>query len=414
MSDRKPLADIRVLDLTAALSGPFCTLLLGGLGAEIIKVEAPGGGDFARTNPPFLGSGGLHFGKPAGDDESITMLNRGRNKKSVTLNLKSEKGMEIFRQLARAADVLVENFSEGTAERLGIGYEHLREVNPRLVYCSVTGLGSPSPYPGMKVMDIIIQALSGIMEVTGFPDGPPVRVGIPIGDLLAPLYAVVGILSALHHRELSGRGQRVEVSLLDSLVSLVAEEHFDVIERSGLPVRSGNSHPRLAPFGVYRAADGYVAISGAADAWAEQLFAAMGQPELIGDPRFSHRGARADNTQELDKLISTWTSTQTVAEIVEQLQDESRRVPAAPVRRPGEVLSDPYLRARGAVTLLDHPRAALTEELTGSGLPIRLSETPAGFDHPAPYLGQHTHEVLADLLGISADDIAELRAREDI
>ena len=404
----RPLDGVRVLDLTAALAGPFCTLILGGLGADVIKIESPGGGDFGRTNPPFLGSDGLHFGMPTGDDVSITTLNRIRNKRSVTVNLKDERGRELFYSLARQSDVVVENLSDGVVERLGVDYPSLRQCNPGIVYCSITGVGRPSPMPKLKSMDIIIQALSGVMEVTGDADGPPTRVGIPIGDLVAPLYATSGILAALRHRDRTGEGQYVEVSLLDSLSSLVAEEHFDAMAQFGIPIRTGNSHPRLAPFGVYGASDGYVAISGAAQAWMIPLSHALGRPELIEDPRFSSRGARARNAEALDELIAQWTGTRTVADIVSDLQD--RGVPAAAVRSPGEVLADEDLRERGAVVPLAHPDPSVQSDpqLYGSGLPIRMSATPVSYDRPAPALGQDTGDVLGELLGLDQTALSGL------
>jgi formyl-CoA transferase len=402
-----PLEGLRVLDLTVALAGPFCTLLLAGLGAEVIKIEAPGGGDIARWNPPYLGRRGVHFDLPEDDDMSLSMLNRARNKKSVTLDLKSERGRTMFFELARRADVVVENFSEGTAERLGVGYDAVRVVNDRIVYCSISGLGADSPYPELKAMDIIVQALGGIMEMTGFPDGPPVRVGIPLGDLLAPLYAFGGLLAALWHRERTGVGQHLDVSLLDSLASLVAVEHPDVSERLGQPPRSGNVLNRLAPFGVYEARDGYVAIGAAADPWAHGLFEAMGRPDLVDDERFAHRGPRAANADALNAMIEAWTKERSTDEIVEELY-EKRRVPAARVRGPHEVLHDPFLAERGAVVPLCHPTLPEAEALRGSGMPLRYSHSSSGFDRPAPALGQHNDEVYGQLLGLGPGELEQL------
>ena len=401
------LSDLRVLDLTVALAGPFCTLNLAGMGAEVIKIEAPGGGDIARWNPPYVGPSGVHFGRPEGEDMSISMMNRARNKKSITLDLKNQRGRELFLALARHADVVVENFSEGTAERLGVGYDVVHEANPRIVYCSISGLGQHSRTPKLKSMDIIVQALSGIMDVTGFPDGPPVRVGVPVGDLTAPLYAMSGILAALWYRERTGRGQHLDVSLVDCLSALVAEEHFDVFEQAGFPSRSGNFHARLTPFGVYRASDGYVAIGALTDRWTRLLFEAMGQPELGEDARFAERGLRATNSAVLNELIEAWTSTLTGDELVDALF-EQRQIPAVRVRGTREMLEDEQLLERGAVVPLEHPTLGYAEPVKGSGLPIRFSEGHAGFDRPSPVLGQHNEDVYGTLLGLDAAQLDAL------
>lgn len=343
----RPLEGIRVLDLTVALAGPYGSLLLGGLGAEVIRVEAPGGSDIARTNPPFVGADGIHFGQAASDDISLSLLNRGRNKKSITLDLKSARGLALLHKLVEHVDVVIENMSDGTAARLGVGFDDLRRVNPRIVYASINALGDPSLYPDLKGMDIIVQALSGLMEVTGFADGPPTRVGLPIADLIAPLFAVNGILAALIYRGRSGEGQHVKVSMLDCLASLVAEEHFDVYARAGYALRTGNTHDRLVPFGVYQARDGYVAIVAMQPDWFRGLMEAVGHPELVDDPRFSNRGPRMQHAATLNALIETWTREHSCAEILAELHAQ-RRIPCAPVRTPTQVLSDPRLRERGA------------------------------------------------------------------
>lgn len=407
-----PLEGVRVLDLTVALAGPLCTLLLGGLGAEVIKVEAPGGGDIARTNPPFVGPNGIHYGAMNPEEVSVSILNRARNKKSVTIDLKSEEGRVLFYRLAEKSDVVVENFSEGTADRLCVGYENLIQYKPDIVYASLSGLGDPNPYPGLKAMDIIIQAMSGIMEVTGFPDGPPTRVGIPIGDMTAPLFATSGILSALLYRNKTGIGQHIKVSLLDCLATLVAEEHFDLFAAAGFPMRSGNYHDRLAPFGVYPASDGYVAIAAPTDAWMNGVFKAIGQPELMSDPRFASRGPRAQNAKELNGLIEAWTSRHTTEEIVRNFF-EKHRVPAVKVRRPEEVLADPRLRESGAVVPLQHPKQGEIGAL-GMGVPIHFSSCKSGYDQPAPEIGQHTDEILHSILDLGDGELAELRKKSII
>lgn len=404
----RPLEGIRVLDLTVALAGPYGSMLLGGLGAEVIRVEAPGGGDIARTNPPFVGSRGINFGVRADDEVSLSILNRSRNKKSITLDLKSGKGREIFFRLAKHADVVIENMSEGTVARLGVGYESVRRANPAIVYASISAFGEPSAFPALKGMDIIVQALSGLMEVTGFADGPPTRCGLPIADLVAPLYAVNGILAALIHRGRTGEGQHIKVSMLDCLASLVAEEHFDVASKEGYAMRSGNFHDRLAPFGVYRTKDGYVAIAGFQPDWLKALLDAVGQPQLLADPRFSSRGPRMRHAGALNAIIEEWTSRSSSDEVVHELL-EKRAVPCARVRSPLEVLRDPRLHESGAIMNLQHPDLGPIDAV-GMGLPIQFSKTKGQFDQPATQLGAANEEVYGELLKLSKEEIAELRA----
>lgn len=403
----RPLQGIRVLDLTVALAGPYGSMMLGGMGAEVIRVEAPGGGDIARTNPPFVGDHGIHFGQREEHDVSLTILNRARNKKSITLDLKSEQGRELFMRLAEASDVVIENFSEGTTAKLGVDYEQVRLRNPRIVYASVKAMGEPSASPGLKGMDIIVQALSGLMEVTGYADGPPTRCGLPIADLVALMYAVNGILAALIHRGRTGEGQRVQVSMLDCLASWVAEEHFDVLGREGYPSRNGNFHDRLAPFGVYPTQDGHVAIVAFQPDWMRGLLESIGQPALLDDPRFSSRGPRMRNAGALNEIICGWTSRRSTAAVVSDLLDK-RGVPCAPVRKPDEVLHDQRLHDSGALMTLSHPQAGPVDAV-GMGLPIRFSATPSQFDQPAMALGGANDEIYGGLLKLSPQELRALR-----
>jgi formyl-CoA transferase len=405
---RRPLEGLRVLDLTVALAGPYCTLLLAGLGAEVIKIEAPKGGDIARFNPPFYGERGIHLGALEEGDVSLSILARARAKKSVSLDLKSERGLELFKQLAVDADIVVENLSDGTVERLGVDYETLKEINPRLVYCSITGMGRPSPYPGLKVMDIAVQALSGVMDTTGEKEGPPTRLGLPMADLLAPLYGLIGIQSALLQRAVTGKGQHVMVSMLDCLSSLLPFEHFDVLQRMGFPARTGNHQTRLAPFGVFETKDGYVSIAAANDKWAGLIFEAMGQPDLIKEPRYATRGPRAVNADVINRLIEDWTRTLATEELIEALHVQ-RGVPCVKVRTALEAMADPALRESGAIVPLVHPNAGQIDAV-GAGVPIRMSASYVGLDLPAPTLGAHTAEILSTMLGLGEDDIKELKS----
>ncbi|AXF22830.1 CoA transferase [Burkholderia pyrrocinia] len=407
MSAARPLEGIRVLDLTVALAGPYGSLLLGGMGAEVIRVESPGGGDIARNNPPYVGKNGVHFGVKGDDEVSLTVLNRARNKKSITLDLKSEPGKALFMELVKESDVIIENASEGVTARLGVDYESVREVNPKIVYASIKAFGEPSPYKNLKGMDIIVQALSGIMDVTGFADGPPTRSGLPIADLIAPLYAVNGILAALIHRGRTGVGQCVQVSMLDCLASLVAEEHFDVFLKHGYAKRSGNFQDRLVPFGVYGTRDGYVAMVAFQPDWFQNLMEAVGRPEIATDPRYATRGPRMKHAAEINAIIEEWTRQHSTEEVIAELQVK-RGVPAAAVRSPLDVLKDPVLQARGAVVKLEHPGLADVDAM-GMGLPIKLSQTPVQFDQPAQELGAANDEIYRGLLKLPEDRLQQLR-----
>ena len=404
----RPLEGLRVLDLTVALAGPYGTLVLAGLGAEVIKIEAPKGGDIARFNPPFHGREGIHFGKMEPGDVSLSILARARSKKSISLDLKAERGRAIFHELAKSADIIVENMSDGTVERLGVDYATIAKINPAIVYCSITGLGRPSPLPGSKAMDITVQALSGVMDTTGYQDGPPLRFGLPISDLLAPLYGVIGIQAALRQREATGRGQHVMVSMLDALASLLPFEHFDVFQRHGFPARTGNHLTRLAPFGVFRTADGFVSIVAANDRWAGLIFEAMGKRELIEDPRFATRGPRAVNADLVNSTIEAWTSELSTAQVIEELATK-RGVPTVPVRTAAEVIADPHLRATGAIQPLVHPDAGEIEA-AGGGIPIRMSGSTVGLDRPAPKLGDDNAAIYGGLLGLADEEIDRLKA----
>ena len=303
---RRPLDGITVLDLTVALAGPYATLLLAGLGAHVIKIENPRrGGDQSRANAPYVGPDGTSLSRTGPDDVSASMLERGRNKLSVTLDLKDPRGRELFGDLVRRADVVAENYAAGTADRLGIGYAFCSGLNERIVYTAISGFGAADP--GRKGMDTIFQALSGLMTVSGEEGAPPVRSGIPFGDMIGPHFAVMGTLAALFQREQTGRGQFVDVSLVGALTSMVATEQFDALAALGVPTRTGNTVPRLAPFGIFATTDGEVAICAPTDGFARGVLAAMGEPELAQDPRFATRDARVENWVELHERIGRWT-----------------------------------------------------------------------------------------------------------
>ncbi|AXL92814.1 carnitine dehydratase [Streptomyces sp. CB09001] len=412
MSDQ-PLAGRTVIDLTTALAGPYATLLLAGLGATVIKVENPAtGGDSSRNNAPYVGGDGLSVSRRSPDDMSVSMLARGRNKLSVTLNLKDARSRRVFEDLVRDADILVENYSPGVTGRLGIDYAAVHELNPRLVYTSITGFGSQGGPGSGKAMDSIIQALSGVMLTAGEPEEGPVRFGLPVGDMLAPLFAVIGTLSALMQADQSGEGQHVDVSMLGALTSLVACEPFDAFAAVGMPQRTGAMVPRLAPFGILPTADGHIALSAPTDAFAHGALRAVGRPDLIDDARFHSRDQRVRHADEIHALIREWSSARPTAEALDAFTEHG--VPAAEVRDPRDAVRDPLVRQREEVVPVTHPTHGPVEGLATTGVPIRFSAARAGFDRPAPALGEHNDTVYRERLGYSPEELAELAAESVI
>lgn len=408
MTDQ-PLAGRTVIDLTTALAGPYATLLLAGLGATVIKVENPAtGGDSSRDNAPYVGRSGLSLTRHEPDDMSVSMLVRGRDKLSVTLNLKHPRAHAVFADLVREADIVVENYSPGVTQRLGIDYETVRRINPSIVYTSISGFGAQGGPGSGKAMDSIIQALSGVMLTAGEPEQGPVRFGLPVGDLLAPLFAVIGTVSALLQAERTGEGQHVDVSMLGALTSLVACEPFDAFEAVGLPQRTGSLVPRLAPFGILAAEDGHIALCAPTDTFAHGVLRAMDRAELVEDDRFRTRDERVRNAEQLHGLIQRWCRDRPVAEILRRFTEHG--VPAAEVREPREAVRDPLVREREEVVPVSHPRYGDVADLAATGVPIRFSCARAGFERPAPALGEHNDAVYRERLGYSERELAELAA----
>ena len=405
-STTRPLEGLRVIDLTRALAGPYATLLLAGLGATVIKVEDPRGGDLARDNSPYVGRDGVGVEKRHEDDLSISHLTRARGKHGVSLNLKHPKAREVFADLVRQADIVVENFTSGTADRLGVGYAAAKAANPAIIYCSLSGFGA-GVAEGSKAMDVLIQALSGAMYTSGGPDEPPVRIGIPMADMLAPMFGVIGILAALNHRQRTGEGQQVDVSMLGALTSFVAIENWQAMALAGMEARTGLTVQRLSPFGVFRCADGYASIVAVHDGLAKGLFKAMDAETLGEDPRYATRDRRVANAVNLEALIEAWSSQLPTAEVVRRL--EAQGVPAAPVRHPAEGLKDPRVMARGETVPIAHPAYVSEDGLMTSGVPIQFSQGRTGFDPVLPVaIGEHNAEVYRDLLGYSEDQMRRL------
>ncbi|OYY92142.1 MAG: hypothetical protein B7Y45_01035 [Sphingomonas sp. 28-66-16] len=400
-----PLQGVRILDLTRALAGPFATLLLGGLGAEIVRIEEPKGD--GRENAPFLGRDGASLRRLHDDDIGIGHLIRHRGKQSITLNLKHPEAAGLFEKLVPHFDVIIENYTRGTAERLGVGYSAARRARDDIIYCSISGFGQEGAPGGGKAMDGIIQAMSGVMMTSGLPDDAPVRIGVPFADLNTPLFAIIGIVSALYRRQIAGEGQHVDVSMLGALTALQASEPFKLLEDLGVPMRTGSTVPRLTPFGVYPAADGDVVICCSGDRNFKKLVHAMGAPALEHDPRFATQVERIHHYADLDAILAAWTRGRAVAEINAVLEEAG--IASAPVRSPDEANRDPRVLARGEVVRLAHPIHGETAELFGPGVPIVFSRTPARIAPASEALGAQNDAIYGTMLGLGEDDRARLR-----
>jgi crotonobetainyl-CoA:carnitine CoA-transferase CaiB-like acyl-CoA transferase len=402
----KPLDGIVVLDLTRFLAGPYCTLLLAGLGAEVIRVEPPDG-DLYRGHPPFGGPRGTSLTRQTDDDLGLAALHRMRGKKSVTLNLRTPAGVDLFRRLSARADAVVENFLPGTLEQMGIGFPDLQAVNPRLILCSISGFGQSGPYRDWRAFDPVVQAMSGISSVTGYADRPPVRCGAALSDTSASLYGVIGILSALRARERTGHGDWVDVAMLDGSFFLLPDV-LEFVTAGGEPERRGNGHPSTVPFNVYRARDGWITVAAVAPREWLNVLRALGRQELASDPRFDPSAAsRRAHREEIDALMQEWAGQHTAAEAVQILQ--AHQIAAGPVRDLREAFEDEHLHARNMVVPLEHPVHGPVPGARGVGMPIKFLRHPAAFDEPAPALGAHNQEIYGQFLGLGDGDLESLR-----
>lgn len=388
-----PLDGVRVLDLARVLAGPLCAAMLGDLGATVTKVELPEHGDDSRHFTPHQN----------GESSYFMLLNRG--KRSITIDLKSKKGHALLLKLIEQTDVLIENFRPGVTARLGIDWETVKAINPKLVYVSISGFGQSGPLSNRAAYDHIVQAMGGIMSVTGWADGPPTRIGDAVGDVVAGIYGSWGALAALLQRAATGTGQHVDVAMLDSIFSLQMVSLSQLLGGAPLPGRIGNGHPISAPMDGYAAADGHVVIAVANDPLFARLAGALGQPELVTDVRFASDPARMAHQDDLRALIESWTSARSVDTIVAELEDAG--VPAAPIWDIARVAASEHAAHRGLVQSVEHPVAGTVGVVPQ---PVHFSAAARSTDLAAPTLGQHTDEILADDLGLSAQEIADLRA----
>jgi crotonobetainyl-CoA:carnitine CoA-transferase CaiB-like acyl-CoA transferase len=388
-----PLQGIKVIELAQIMAGPTCGMLLADMGADVIKVEKIPGGDDTRTyTEPSIG----------GESAAFMMLNR--NKRGIAVNLKTPGGLEVVKRLLADADVVTENYRKGTLEKLGLGYEVLEKLNPRLVYCAVSGYGRTGPYADKGGFDLIAQGFAGLMSITGEPGGAPVKVGTSVADINAGMLAALGIVSALFARQQSGRGQVVETSLMEAAIQQTYWQSAIYFATGVNPGPSGSAHILSAPYQAFPTADGWINVGGANQANWERLVKVIGQPGLAADPRFVSNGERMKNLAALTPLIAATLREKPSAHWIREF--EAAGVPVGPVNRIGDMLADPHVAAREMVVEVEHPKAGTVKTL---GLPVKFSQTPGGVTRAAPTFGQHTREVLAGL-GYSTERIDALLA----
>ncbi len=389
----KALEGIRVLDLTRALAGPFCTLMLGDNGADVIKVEIPGTGDDTRKwGPPFIG------------EESAYYLSINRNKRSLTLNLQDAQAKEVFMKLAKDTDVVVENFTPGVMGRLGLDYDAVKAVNPKVVYCSISGFGQDGPYRNRPAYDQIMQGVGGLMSITGEPDGEPQKIGIAVTDIGAGMWSAFAIMAALHHREKSGEGQYIDISMLDAQVAWLTYQAAFFFANGEAPKRMGAAHPTLVPYQAFMCNDGkYINVAVGSERIWERFCKGMGREDLRDHPDYATNSVRVNNRGAIVSMLQEIFLTRPVTEWVEDLQ--AANVPCGPINDLADVFADPQVLARNMYLEMAHPTLGTIKQ---TGLPIKFSLTPGGLDRHPPLLGEHNQEILQSL-GYSDADVQSLK-----
>lgn len=392
-----PLSGLRVLDLTRVLAGPTCTQMLGDLGAEVIKIERPEAGDDTRGfAPPFVPN----------TKESAYFVGVNRNKKSVTLDIAKPEGQAIILKLLEHCDILVENFKVGALAKYGLGYEQLAKTHPRLIYCSITGFGQTGPYAPRPGYDALIQAMGGVMSLTGDPSGSPQKVGVPVADLFAGLYGCIGILAAVNHRNNTGQGQQIDIGMLDTHVAWLANQGMNYLATGENPPRLGNQHPNIAPYQEFPTKDGYIILAVGNDPTFERFCKAFGQEALLADPRFATNPIRVQNRQLVTDTLTPVMKSKTTAEWIEAL--EALKIGCGPINTLEQVFADPHVQAREMVVEMAHGSGETVKVIAN---PVKLSATPPSYRSAPPVLGEHTQNVLTDVLKMSAADIAALKEK---
>ncbi len=392
-----PLKGLRVLDLTRVLAGPTCTQMLGDLGAEIIKIERPQTGDDTRGfAPPVM----------PGTTESAYFIGVNRNKRSVTLDIATPEGQAIARRLLADCDILVENFKVGALAKYGLGYTQLHADFPGLIYCSITGFGQTGPYAPRPGYDALIQAMGGVMSLTGEPDGMPQKVGVPVADVFSGLYGCIGILAALRHRERTGQGQQVDIGMLDTHVAWLANQAMNYLATDENPARLGNQHPNIVPYQVFPTADGHIVLSIGNEPTFQRFCENFDATHLLADPRFATNAARVENRAAATEAITEVMRRHPTGWWVERL--EALKIGCGPINTLKQVFADPQVQARGVVVEMAHGSGAMVKTVAN---PVRLSETPAEYRLPPPLLGEHNEEILQDLLGMEPEELAALREK---
>ncbi len=395
-----PLEGIRILDLSRVLAGPSCAQLLGDLGADVIKIERPGVGDETRSwGPPFLaGRDGTETG------ESGYFLCANRNKRSITVDMSRPEGAALIRRLLNHSDVLIENFKVGGLAKYGLAYDQLKAEFPRLIYCSITGFGQDGPYASRPGYDMMAQGMGGIMSITGEADGPPVKVGVAINDVMSGMYTAVALLSALRHRDRAGVGQQIDVALLDAQVAWLYNQGLNYLTSGEVPGRLGTAHPNSVPYQGFPTSDGHFILAANNDGQFQRFCEFAGAPDLPADERFATNPDRVRNRDILVPMIEELTRQHPTAHWIAGL--EKIGVPCAPINRIDDVFADPQIRHREMVIAMPHP---LADEVKLIGNPIKMSETPASYRRPPPTIGQHTDEVLEELIDLNAEERDDLR-----
>ena len=393
------LKDIRIVDITRAMAGPYCTMMLGDFGADVIKVERPGSGDESRGwGPPFVGDS---YGPYPG--ESAYFLSANRNKRSLTVNLKDPAGLEIIKKLVQISDVFIENFRTGVLDKMGLGYDALQEANPGLIYCSISGYGRTGPYRERPGYDAIVQAEGGMMSITGPKDGPPSRVGIPIIDITSGMFAASAILAALYERLESGQGQLIDISLLDTQAALLANVASNYLISGKPSQRQGNAHPNIAPYEPFQAQDKGFVLGAANQRQWEKLCDTLQHPDLKNDPRFLTNQDRVRNRADLIEVLNGVFKEKNADDWLDQIQ--AAGLPCGPINTVPEVFQHPQREERGLVQEVQHSSAG---KVSLTGFPYKLSRTPAETHQPPPLLGEHNRDILVDLLGYSQKEMDQM------